>query len=450
MPLLIRMGTLLASMLLLLLPALWNGFPLLQYDTGGYIARWYEGTLEISRSTVYGLYVTALTHPDFWPVVLVNAAATVWILALVLRAHRLDKPHVLLVTVAALTVFTTLPWLVDVILTDIFAGLSVLALYLLVIRPDTLRRFERPALVLFIAFAAATHGATLAVLLMLLVAGALVAVVDRRRVRIAGVAAGFAALVLSAMMVFGANYMIAGRIAWTPGGTPLLFGSMLQSGIVARYLDDHCPDPRLRLCAHRSELPATADEFFWRDGVFQKLGRFEGLSDEMNTIVTESLVQYPWLQIKAATVSTVEQIAKVRTGYGVHTEIWHTLAIIKELLPGIAPAMQGAHQQKGELDFTIINAVHEPVAWASMALLVALLVAGFVYPSFSELSWLAAVVVATILGNAFVCGALSNPNDRYGARMVWLATFVLVLVPWHLGMRSRSRTDESARSGNGP
>jgi hypothetical protein len=27
--------------LLLLAPALWNGYPLLEYDTGGYLARWY-------------------------------------------------------------------------------------------------------------------------------------------------------------------------------------------------------------------------------------------------------------------------------------------------------------------------------------------------------------------------------------------------------------------------
>ena len=32
------------SIALLIAPALWNGFPLLQYDTGGYLARWYEGT----------------------------------------------------------------------------------------------------------------------------------------------------------------------------------------------------------------------------------------------------------------------------------------------------------------------------------------------------------------------------------------------------------------------
>src|ERR1700753_1127478 len=36
---------------LLLAPAIWNGYPLLQWDTGGYLARWDEGYLVPSRST---------------------------------------------------------------------------------------------------------------------------------------------------------------------------------------------------------------------------------------------------------------------------------------------------------------------------------------------------------------------------------------------------------------
>ena len=35
---------------LLLAPALWNRFPLLQWDTGGYLARWFEGYLVPSKA----------------------------------------------------------------------------------------------------------------------------------------------------------------------------------------------------------------------------------------------------------------------------------------------------------------------------------------------------------------------------------------------------------------
>jgi len=81
-----RIGAAIASTFVLLLPAIWNRFPLLQYDTGGYLVRWYEGYLVPSRSTVFGLFLNIFAHPDFWPVVVVQAALTVWVLALTLRA----------------------------------------------------------------------------------------------------------------------------------------------------------------------------------------------------------------------------------------------------------------------------------------------------------------------------------------------------------------------------
>ena len=48
---------------------------------------------------------------------------------------------------------------------------------------------------------------------------------------------------------------------------------------------------------------------------------------------------------------------------------------------------------------------------------------------FADLGSLAATVVFALLINAAVCGALSNPHNRYGARLVWVATFAVALVP---------------------
>jgi hypothetical protein len=231
-------------------------------------------------------------------------------------------------------------------------------------------------------------------------------------------------------MLLAANYAVAGRVAWTPGGAAITFGRMLQTGVVARYLEEHCPDPRFRLCAHQKELPSDADKFFWGDSVFNTLGRFEGLNDEMRTTVLESLRAYPWLQIKNAVIGTAQQLVGDRTGYGVNTEIWHTYAMIERFAPAAAPAMQAAHQQKGELDFTAINRVHVLVAWTSMLLLVGVIALGFRMARFADLSLLAGVAALAILANAFVCGALSNPHDRYGSRIAWLAPFVVLLVPW--------------------
>jgi hypothetical protein len=293
------------SIALLLAPALWNGFALLQYDTGGYLARWYEGTLVPSRAVVYGLILNAGVPLAFWPVLLVQSALTVWVLALVLRAHGFGRrPLLLLGVIAALSLLTTLPWLTAILLTDIFCGLGVLALYLVIMRGAYLQGWERIALIILIAVSAATHSATIAVQLGLVAAAGLLWLIDRTRMPLARLGHGILALALGAAMVFAADAVVAKRLAWTPGGFALSFGRMLQDGIVKKYLDQHCPDPALRLCAYKDQLPDDADVWFWGSDLFDRLGRFAGLGKEMEKVVVESLIDYPVLQIKAAAVAT--------------------------------------------------------------------------------------------------------------------------------------------------
>jgi len=417
-----------AATLILLVPALWNGFPLLQYDTGGYLARWYEGHLEESRSTVYGLFLVLLARPNFWPAVAVQAVLTVWVLQLTLRAHGLPRPGVLVLTVAALTLLTTLPWLVSTLLTDIFAGLAVLALYLLIIREATLKRWESWALIALIGFSAATHNATLAVLIVLMLAAAVLKIFDNEDVSWTDLARGTGALVLGVVMLLAANLAVAGRVAWTPGGNAIVFGRMLQAGIVHRYLEEHCPNPRLpKLCEHRAQLPENTDLFFWGDDLFDELGRFQGLADEMRVVVRDSLTAYPWLQLKAAVAATAEQLVRVRTGYGVHADIWHTTWTIERFAPQALPAMNAARQQRGQLDFSAINRLHVPVALSAMLIMVVMIPFVLRRRRYADLGTLGTVVALALLANAVVCGALSNPHDRYGARMVWLAPFVVLL-----------------------
>jgi hypothetical protein len=45
------------------------------------------------------------------------------------------------------------------------------------------------------------------------------------------------------------------------------------------------------------------------------------------------------------------------------------------------------------------------------------------------LSTLAATIAAALLANAFVCGALANPHDRYGARLTWLVPMAMIFLP---------------------
>jgi hypothetical protein len=413
--------------LFLIAPALWNGYPLLQWDTGGYLARWYEGYLVPSRSTLFGLYLHFGEGSDFWLNLAGQALATLWILQLTLRVLGLAQPFRLMAISLSLVLTTALPWLASMLLTDIFAGLSVLSLFILVLHRDRISAIEKCLLFVFTAFSAATHSATLGVLFGLCALGWIARPALGKTIALAGLVQGSLTIVAGALMLLAANFALSGQLAWTPGGVGVAFGRMLQDGIVTQYLRDHCPHEKLKLCPYRNELPATADEFLWGHSMFDELGRFKGLNDEMGHIVTGALADYPAWQAEAALKATAQQLVDVATGEGTVGWLPHTYAIIKYYIPSQAAPMNAAHQQHWDINFAAVNRLHVPVALGSTALVVGMFGYALIRRRRDELTMLAATVTFTLLGNALICGVISGPHDRYGARMAWLATLTVLL-----------------------
>jgi hypothetical protein len=81
-----------------------------------------------------------------------------------------------------------------------------------------------------------------------------------------------------------------------------------------------------------------------------------------------------------------------------------------------------------------------------MVLLLGAIPFGLLRKDFADLGALATVVVLAFLANAFVCGALSNPHDRYGARIVWLGPLLLLMMLFR-ARRSASTVALSAQGG---
>ena len=413
--------------LLMISPAFWNGYPLLQWDTGGYLARWYEGYLVPSRSTMFGLYLHYGEGFGFWINLAAQSLATLWLLQLTLRVLGLMQTFRFVAISLCLMLSTALPWLVSMLLTDIFAGLSVLSLFLLAVGASRTSTLEKTSLFVFTAFAAATHSATLGVLLGLCAAGWMVRPFVGARLPLAGLLQASLTIVAGGMMLMSANYALSGKLAWTPGGYGVAFGRMMQDGIVAQYLNDRCPRERYKLCPYRNELPASADEFLWGNSMFNTLGRFEGMNEEMGTIVVQSLKDYPAWQAGAALRAMGRQLLHVATGEGTDGWIPHTRGIIERYIPAQAAPMRAARQQNWGVNFDDVNWLHVPVALASMLGLLALLGHALANRRLDDLTLLAGTVTLALLGNAFICGVISGPHDRYGARMVWVATFVVLM-----------------------
>jgi hypothetical protein len=127
-------------------------------------------------------------------------------------------------------------------------------------------------------------------------------------------------------------------------------------------------------------------------------------------------------------------MARVETGDGLDEYQPAVRAFFTDLLPRTAGTFNAARQQQGQITqllFDALNTVHIPIAHLSVVGL--LIVVGWgLWTGRHDLAGLAFFTLTALLGNAFICGALSNPHDRYQSRLVWLATLVvsMAVVSW--------------------
>jgi len=413
-------------LLALLTPALWNGFPLLFADTGGYLARPFEHTLLLGRSALYGTFLASGIRLDFWPVVLIQAAVALWIILLTLRVNGVVRPTIAGIIVLLMALLTSLPWYASQLMPDIFAPVAILGLYLLAFARERLHRYEVTTVAGLMAMSMAFHMAIIGLVVVLLAA-----LFAARALRLLRPRLGLPLVVILIGIGLGplSNLAITGRFAFTPGGTHFVFARLLQDGIIGRYVKEQCPREDRAICAYADELPPNADGWLWGwDGPFHKLGGWEGGYDnEARRIILDTLRLYPAQHLATALAATLAQLVSFRTGEGVNAnDLHHTLPMLEKFAPETTPRVRTAAQQHNGFDFTWINRIHVPVGYVSFIILLTA-VLGIIRSS-PQSRALAATVLLTIVINAAICGALSNPNDRYQARIAPLAPLVAALL----------------------
>jgi hypothetical protein len=426
--------------LALLYPAFWIGFPVVFYDTGGYLDSYMSGELFNGRSALYGFFLRLGMPTSFWGNIVFQAAMVVWMLILTLRAHGFGgRPLLALLIGLGLAVFTSAPWYAAQLMPDIWHPLSVLAFYLLAFRGEALRRWEKIALLAIVAFGMAGHMSTLGLGVGL--AGALAlwaAVAPRVRWPRPALAMPVLAVAAGIFLSLFSNLAITGRFAFTPGGPNFIFGRLITTGIATRYLAEHCPDPELRVCDYRDQIKTDGDAWLWSsESPLWKMGGWEAFEDQARHIIAGSLRDYPLMHLRAALEGALWQVVLVKTGDGISQDTWHTHGVLEQHAPRFFPAFLAARQQKNGFDFTWLNVVHVPVALAATAgLPVVILLAARRRLRRSQ-AVLAGTVLIALLGNAAICGTLSNPHDRYQNRLVWLAPLALVIAA--LGRRPAAK-----------
>jgi hypothetical protein len=247
--------------------------------------------------------------------------------------------------------------------------------------------------------------------------------------------------VMGLALIVASNFVLTGEYFVSRAGPAFVFARMLQDRIVMRLLDDTCPGSHYHLCAYKEVLPRTADQWLWgRGSPFFEMGRFTGTRAESTRIIWASVERYPGLQVESAVSDALRQFAMFKTGDQIEPQEWILSKPLGEFIPRQVRAYLAARQQLGGIDFRPINFVHLTVGWLSLVGLVTALAFSLWRRHRKNALFLGFILLA-LIGNAAICGALSNPHDRYQSRLIWLAPFGLALIvgDWPISALRHSR-----------
>jgi len=447
----VRLLWLMSGLGAFLAPALWNGFPLVFFDTGGYVNSVLERRLIPGRSVFYGLFLWAASCDwrFLWGPVLVQSLLAVWLIYLMLRCHDLPSgPAATALFCAGLGLSTSISWYTSQLMPDILVPLVVLALWLLSVRWERLGGMERAGLALLALLALLSHMSCMALAVGL--AGIIVAAkfFGRRQGWTLKICSWSSVTVVAASLILMplVHLALTGKAGYTPGGPEFLAGKMVQDGIAQRWLRDNCPEQGIKLCGMQGRMPKTADEFLWgARSPFQDIGEWTGRADaELNFLVEGCLTSYTGSVAWGALRGTVQQMGMVATGDGLLEFQAVTRGVFTDALPGAAEAFNAARQQQDGITpsfLDALNLVHVPVA--GLSVLGLLLAIGWgLHSRRYDLAGLAAFILCALVGNAFICGALSGPHNRYQNRCVWLATLGVGIsaLCWRQARRQKQNT----------
>lgn len=444
------LGTLLVAFMLLA-PAFWNGYPLVYFDTEDYVELSFTWQPIIYRIMTYGAFASiAQPFGTLWVVVWAQALMMAWMLHEAVWSWIARwRPQVFLGLGVTLSVFTGLPWVTSQVMADMFAGLAVLGMAVLAFG-SAIPLWRRWLLVPMVALAICVHMSHVAVCmgLVLVLLGLWLGSKLSLRMPRPRIGLPVLAVMLGTAAVPSVHYLATGRAFFSESGQVLQLALFVQDGLAKKYLDEVCPQGApLKMCAHKEELPYTADEFLWGDSPFDDMGGWKAMHDEAGVIVKGAIAMFPGDVARAMVNNTLTQLDLIGTGEDLVPMTWHFVRTQLKRYPGDFRAFRFARQQRREaISFDAINKVQVPVAQAAeIAMLGLLFVAWRRRDRIS--GGILIVVLLALLGNAFVCGALSNPHDRYQNRLVWLALMSAIICAVRLDQRfaNRKPLDEATK-----
>lgn len=422
---------LIAGAILLSLPAFINGYPLVNSDTSTYLSSGFKPETPWDRPITYGILmrIFSLNGLTMWTVVFMQAYIICWLVALLIK-HICGDKHRLrfsLLIILSLSIFTSLSWVTSELIADVYTGIAILCVSLILINNES----KLNTILLYILFftSIATHSSNLVsfiiTLILLLIISKFLFKTEKLRIRRRAI---LLLLVLTAatISIMGASIAKSKQMFFV--------GSLLEKGILKPALDELCVDSAYNLCKYKDALPADVNFFLWdANGPLMLEGGWSNTRAEYAHIINKTMSEpkYSAMFIKASAVFTIRQLSMFNIGDGnspfpVNSNVYNTL---HQYLPHESTAFVNSGQNRADIKSYLL--LPNKIIYAVVFISILILAVGiFRYKQILPHNFyilFAVVVIATTI-NLWSCATFAQLNGRYGCRVMWLIPMLAIML----------------------
>lgn len=417
-----------------LYPAIYNSFPLVNSDSGAYVAFAKSfRTSPIDRSAFYSYFITfASFNKSLQVYILIQSLlGSVLIFSLLCKHFAVYKAGFLsTLMILLLSAFTPYAWYVSQLNPDIFIGYFVLAFigYWFYSNNKKLSWFY----LLLILLSVSVHHSILLLCLILGLIGGVYLWLKKKQYLFQKIKYFFGGTVIIFFLASSINYLIHKSFAPNPSSHVFLVSRIAETGILNKVLEKECPTKHYKICKDFHGFSGRQWDFMWHgqfphatDGWLNDTVKSE-YRDIIKTTLSnrEYLKEFVLINIHDAartlfTINVEDGLRQFNEG----SSPWNN---IKDKYFTDFKRFEKAKQQTRVLSFSFIN---ELIKWGTAALLFVTLILYLVADSknkFKNINIVLFVIIVYLL-NALITTTLSTYLGRFNARLVWVLPLGLVI-----------------------
>lgn len=351
-----------------------------------------------------------------------------------------------LIASAALAALSPLPYVVSILMPDVFAGFAVVCAVLAAVAWERFSRGERIVLVAVMVLSALSHSSH--VLLLLLIFGLAVLLrIGTRSIALAGTGVILLASLsgLAGDRLFSAA--VTEKLGEPPIRPPFLTARLIDDGPGYAMLQTHCPAIDLEACEFIGRMPYDSDIFLWSldpgKGVFSagSLAVQRKLADQDFTFALAALKYDPISVIRLAMEASAKQLALTDLNiFNMPQATQSTERLGSEILPfviveNLPPTYQAEVRESRYFSGTMPVRFMETTSDITLVL-AAIFLVGVIAASVrtgggkgTRAAVAAGLFLFAVGANAAVTGSLSKPHDRYNVRITWVLPLAALALP---------------------